>query len=316
MNIILQKWNEFWFSPFNPLCVSVFRIFLGVEMFIFYIANFPNWERFYAADGIISLTNGEALRMSWWSIFSHTEGFIPIKIFWLVGLLSTILFTLGWKTRLATILLYIIQTSMNCRDWYVVNGEDHIFRMLLFYSCFAPLNYCLSIDSFLKEKKLKKLGLNLVTELPSIWPIRAMQINIALIYLVNIPNKLTDDFAWLNGEAIYWSMANSFWGGRLNPLWFAAYDSLLSKFASYGTLIIEGLFPYLVWFKRTKMFCVVSLALLHLGIAFMIPNVTFFTLSMVCAFWVFVPPSVILKRWNSPFASINRIHFLSKARTI
>jgi len=45
----------------------------------------------------------------------------------------------------------------------------------------------------------------------------------------------------------------------------------------------------LVWFRRTRHPAVVGLAALHLGIAVMLQNVTFFTLSMACSFWVFVP---------------------------
>lgn len=289
MNKFLKLWNDFWFSKYDPLPASLFRISLGVLMFVFYIANFPSWERFYAMDGMSSLSQADLLTKNWWSIFSYTEGVIPIKAYWWIGTISTITFTIGFQTRLSTIILYVIQTSMNNRDWFVVNGEDHIFRMVLFYSMFAPLNYYFSIDNLLKKKR----------ELPTIWAIRAMQINIAMIYFVNVPNKLGDDFAWINGEAIYWTMVNNMWGSRLpHPEIFAMWDCLLSKIASYGTLLVEGLFPYLVWFKSTKFYVLIPLTLLHIGIAFVIPNVTFFTLSMVCAFWVFVPPEVVRKIIN------------------
>ena len=79
MNKLLKLWDEFWFSRFDPISVSIFRISLGLLMFVFYIANFPNWERFYSASGIISASPSELHVTRWWSLFTYTEGIIPIK---------------------------------------------------------------------------------------------------------------------------------------------------------------------------------------------------------------------------------------------
>ena len=290
MESFVRAWDKFWFSRFDPVSVSVYRILLGLLMFIYYLASYPNWERFYSYDGIFSLDPNNLTLDSWWSIFSYTEKYIPIKVFWWVGFMSTIAFAVGYKTRVATIILFILQSSMNSRNSIAVNGEDLIFRMVLFYSCFAPLGHCFSIDSY-----LKKISGNTLSQMPTIWAIRAMQINIAMIYLVNIPNKLTDDFAWLNGEAIYWTMANNMWSKEIFTDWFYKWDCLLSKIISYGTLFVEGTFPLLVCIQATRLFSVSLLMLLHIGITFLIPNVTYFTLSMVCVLWVFIPPEITRK---------------------
>ena len=295
MNFLLKKWDEFWFGKFDPVSASVFRISLGILMIIFYIANFPNWERFYAVDGMASLDPKTVLSTNWWSIFSWTEGLFPVKVYWWIGFFSTIAFTLGFQTRIATIILYVLQTSMNMRDWVVINGEDHIFRMILFYGCFAPLNHSFSLDNFFRKKKLEKKGLSDNRELPLIWPIRLMQINIALIYVINVPNKLTDDFAWINGEAIYWTMVNNMWSHQIFTEYFYKWDCLLSKIFAYGTILVEGLFPILVWIRETKLLSIAAITFLHLGITFLIPNVTFFTLAMICLFWVYVPSEVTWK---------------------
>jgi hypothetical protein len=63
-----------------------------------------------------------------------------------------------------------------------------------------------------------------------------------------------------------------------------AFGGLLRKLMTFGTVIVEGAFPLLVWFKPTRLAVLIPLAGLHIGIALMIPNVTFFTLTMVCVF--------------------------------
>ena len=292
MKNILKLWDRFLFSRFDPLSVSFFRISLGLLMFVMFIANYPNWERFYGSDGIISLNDMDLPKriQDWWCAFYWTEGKIPIIVYWWIGIISTITFTIGWQTRISTIILYVLQTSMIHRNLLIVNGDDLVFRMLLFYSCFAPLNHCLSVDSWLSKRKSGGLG---TKELPLIWPVRLMQINIALIYVISLPYKVFDDPAWLNGEAIYWTVTSSMWSQCPFPELFYKCDCLLSKIFTWGTILIEGSFPILVWFEKTKLIVVALVTSLHLGIAFMVPNVAFFTLSMVCSFWVFVPGEML-----------------------
>jgi hypothetical protein len=66
-----------------------------------------------------------------------------------------------------------------------------------------------------------------------------------------------------------------------------------------------GAFPILVWFKRTRLYAVAATAALHLGIAVRLQNVTFFTLSMVCSFWLFVPGETT-RRLGTALASAGR----------
>jgi hypothetical protein len=80
------------------------------------------------------------------------------------------------------------------------------------------------------------------------------------------------------------------------------YDGLLSAIFTYGTILVEGAFPLLVWFRRTKMPLVFALASLHIGIAIFLQNVTFFSLSTVCALVVFVPPA-LTRAWASRLSS-------------
>lgn len=291
MKTLLKYWDSFWFSRFDPTSVALFRISLGLLIFFMFICNFFNWERFYDANGVFSLNDADlnlkrGTDNGWWSVFYWTEGKLPVRFWWWVGLISSFTFTIGFQTRLSTIILYLLQSSMIHRNLLITNGDDLVFRMVLFYSCFAPLGYSLSVDNVLRDKffKNKKPG-----ELPLIWPIRAMQINVLLIYVVSLPYKLLLDFSWINGEAMYYVSACTTWGRFPFPQTFYMWDGLVSKITTYGTVFVEGTFPILIWFSQTKLIVIALISLLHIGIAITIPNVIFFTLSMVCAFFIFVP---------------------------
>src|SRR5437870_8637204 len=76
---VARAWDMCWFGRFDPISVGMFRIFLGVLITFFYIALTPNWERFYAADGIASVATNPA---DAWTVFHWTEAFLPVRVFW------------------------------------------------------------------------------------------------------------------------------------------------------------------------------------------------------------------------------------------
>jgi hypothetical protein len=301
MKLFLRAWDRVWFSRFDPFSAGVFRIFLGALLVAFYLALFPNWERFFAPDGIPSTHTPDSMRplhLWWWNVFSWTEGVLPVGAFWWVGLVAAACFTLGYWTRLSTVVLFALETSMNDTNRYVSNGEDYVFRMLLFYSCFAPLGHCLSVDGWLRARRASRPVGDGATG-PRIWPVRLMQINIALVYALSLPHKFMDDSAWGDGTAMYWTLLSANWSRWPWPK--ALYSGLVSEVVivimTFGTALAEGAFPLLVWFRRTRLYAVAALAGLHLGIAVMLQNVTFFSLAMFCSFWLFVPGETA-RRWG------------------
>jgi hypothetical protein len=286
MRWLLRAWDRFWFSRYDPVSAGVFRIFLGTLLVFFYLANALNWARYYSPDGVASITVLEPTRVHQftWNVFAWAERWVPVGDFWWLGLFCAVCFTVGLCTRLSTVVLFALQASMIHASRMVANGEDLVFRMLLFYGIFAPLGDALALDSWLD--RLFRKGPR--TDAPMVWPIRLMQLNVLLIYVISLPNKLADEVAWWDGTAIYWTMMNSTWCRHPGWLIFAYWP--VSALATYGTVFVEGTFPVLVWFRRTRLWSLAAIASLHLGIALMLQNVTFFTLSMVCSFWLFVPP--------------------------
>ena len=287
MKLFLRAWDRLWFGRIDPTSVGVFRICLGTLLTGFYLANCLNWERYYAANGVTSLDVLDPARgRDWWNLFGWAEGVVPVGNFWWLGLACAVCFTLGLGTRFSTVVLFLLQASMIHANRMVANGEDLVFRMLLFYGMFAPLGAALSLDNLLARRPAGAAA-GPGDARPLVWAVRLMQINIALVYAISLPNKLADDVCWWDGTALYWVMINRTW--CRSPGWPIFYHWPVTALASYGTVLVEGSFPILVWFRRTRLYAVVAVAALHLGIAVMLQNVTFFTLSMACSFWLFVP---------------------------
>jgi hypothetical protein len=66
----------------------------------------------------------------------------------------------------------------------------------------------------------------------------------------------------------------------------------LSHVLTYATVLIEGAFPILFWFRKTKLPAIAAIVGLHVGIAVMLKNVTFFSLAMACSLSIFLPPEI------------------------
>jgi hypothetical protein len=287
----MNAWNRFWFSRADVLPQSASRVCFGLILIFFMIGTAPNWSRFYAADGIISLHDADLTGDRSdpnWCVMAWTDGILPIEVWWWVGFVLSILFTLGYKTRLATIGLFLFQSSLIHRNTYVVNGEELVVRMILFYGCFAPWGNRLSIDAWLARFKSSSSQ----KPLPMVWSWRLMQINFIAIYAISLPYKIGQDLDWIWGDAIHWTIASDMWWTRGTMSWITLeFNGLFRKIMTWGTLLVEGLFPLFVCFPRTKTISVLLLISLHVGIALTIPGVTLFTLSMVAGAVMFLPNS-------------------------
>ncbi|MCA9062584.1 MAG: HTTM domain-containing protein [Planctomycetaceae bacterium] len=283
---ILRGWTPFFFTPLDARPLALFRMLSGLLCTCMFLASAANWNRFFAADGIISLRStelqntrvNESLGLFYW-----TEGIVPIGFWWFVCVAFSIMFMVGWKTRWATVGLYVMIEAMLHRNPYLANGEEMVMRMCLLYLVFADPGAVWSVDARLRRRK----GMVRPYLLPG-WPIRMMQINVALIYVISLPYKLVQDPGWVTGDAIHWTVASDMWGPSEYPFITLAFNGLLRKLITFGTVIVEAWFPLCVWFGRTRRSAIISIAALHLGIAVMIPNVTYFTLSMVCTFPAFL----------------------------
>lgn len=283
---MLRHWNPFWFTRLDARPLALFRIATGTLATLMLLSMYPNWSRFYAADGMISLNSPGLVNQrvnSWLGLFYWTDGLLPIEYLWPIALTIAVLFTIGLKTRWATLALLLTIDALVHRNPYIVNGEELVWRMVLLYSLFIDLGATWSVDALLRSRRGKPSRPTVFA-----WPVRMMQINIALIYAISLPYKFVQDPGWVTGDAFHWTVASDMWGPSSMPWITLAFGGLLRKLITFGTVLVEGAFPLLVWFEKCRRWVLIPIACLHLGIALMIPNVTFFTLSMVGVFPCFL----------------------------
>lgn len=282
MNRLVRGWDRFWFGEMEPVPAALFRIAIGTLTFMMFVAAYTNWDRFYDADGMLSLNDPtvEHVLQGWWSLFWWTDGRVPTMAYWWVGALAALAFTVGWHTRAATVVLFLVVASAVHRNPMAVNGEELVVRMLLFYSCFASLGATWSLDA----RRRRRAG-RPTPPAPN-WPIRLMQVNLALIYMVSQPYKLASDPTWLTGDAMYYVMINRTWSRFPWPQVY--YHWWVAALSTWGSLVMELAFPLTVWFRRLRPWMVLAMGTLHVTIAIVLESVTFFSLAMTCSFFAYL----------------------------
>ncbi|HEY1784722.1 MAG TPA: HTTM domain-containing protein [Pirellulales bacterium] len=289
--LLWNAWNRFWFSPIDPLPMAACRIWLGMLLVVWFIGLSPNWDRFYAADGMISLCDGSVQPTSGdpWNMMPATEGWLPIRAYLCLGLAASVCLAVGFWSRTASGLLFILVNVLVHRNYYIVNGEELVARLFLLYGTLAPWGRAWSVDAWLDGRRGGR-NEDDAAAAPWGWTLRMMQIHFLLIYAISLGYKFAQDPSWLNGDALHWTIASDRWWRRGEMSWLTlTYGGLLRKCMTYGTIALEGSAPLLVWLPATRRYIVGGLMLLHTAIAIMIPGVAFFSLLMIAGLLLFIP---------------------------
>lgn len=288
---IIQDWNKFWFRPYNLLPLGVFRIALGLVILIKLLLLLPFIGDFFTEQGMYPLSLSKQFVSPRLCLFDY----LPLDVapqFFAVMILITVLFTCGIFTRVMAVLLYIGSVSIEYRDPLIFNSGDRIILIFLFFGMFAPWGQILSWDRFIAQRR------GLVKEDPVMgpfWTGRMMQIQVCMMYFWSTYLKIHSIY-WENGEAMYWVLRN--FGRTRFPLPSFFSDNILGvNLITYFPLIVEGLFPFLVWSKRTRKYIIPAGILLHLGIEWSM-NVQIFQIATMAAYILFFEGKEIEQGWQ------------------
>lgn len=140
---------------FDLRALSVFRIFLWFSLMIWL------WDIFLSLEWLLQPWILECSLSSWSTGFiSHTISIYRIFSEYAVWLaffhfFLIVLFTVGYKTKIVTPLLWFMTYSLVWSNCLLYNATtfERLFSLLTLWSCFLPLSYSYSLDCFFKTWK-------------------------------------------------------------------------------------------------------------------------------------------------------------------
>ena len=190
----------------------------------------------------------------------------------------------GYRTRWATLITWALLASLHTRHPLVLNGGDHLLRMLIFWSMFLPLGEQFSMDrKRTKQKDHPRLTFSAATV--------AIMAQLCLMYWVSAATK-TDPQWTESGWALYYAL-------QIDQIstgfakWLLQFPNLL-QWMTIGTLWLEWLGPLLAFFplhtSRIRLVIISLFIGLHVGIALCM-HLGLFPWICIAGWLIFLPPA-------------------------
>lgn len=276
----LQAWNRFWFAPISAKPLGAFRIAFGLT-YLFNLALLTiDMDYWFTNQGLIrdgeTFLNGGPHRFT---LLNWVQDPPAVHAFFLAVAVVAVLFTVGWRTRIMSVLLYLGTLMFHQRNIATAGGPDTLVCILSFYLMFSPCGAAYSLDSRRETRRRGSAAEPIIIP----WAQRLIQIQICLIYLVTGVLK-ANGATWLNGTALHYILHNA--EQRRFTLGLTDYPLVLNAF-TYLALMVELSLPFLLWFRSSRAFAIMLGIGLHGAILLMI-NIPVFGELMIVSYLTFL----------------------------
>lgn len=273
----------------SPRSLGVFRILIAFVLLLDSL-NKALWARhFYSDWGLLPRTVWISDFMPAWKMSIHLasgETWFQVVLI-LIQALAAIAMMIGWKTRTAQFIAFILLCSLQSRNNVILSAADDLLRLSLFWSLFLPLN-----KAFAVEKDATATSTDSITSFASI----AFITQLFLMYFIT--GLLKHHPIWFEeGSAIYYALNIDMY---MKPAGIFLRDYIgLTQVFTWLTLALEIFGPFLIFAGRKLRTTAVILFIgFHLGLALTMTLGLFPWIAII--YWIALIPDSV---WSTPFGS-------------
>lgn len=268
----------------DPRGLASLRIGLGAVLLIDLWMRTGRFKALYTDAGVFPRVFMDPWMRSTISPLHQLGGSLGWEIFLFgVAAVAALCLLLGWRTRIAAVVSWLLLVSLHSRQPLVLNFGDDILRMALFWGMFLPLGCRWSLDARRTPAGAPDAPVcSLATA--------AYLLQIAFVYFFTALLKNGPDWR-VNGTALYYALSMDAW---VTPLGVFLRDfPWLVSAVTWSTLVLEFVGSFLlfvpIWWLRTA--TVLAFLALHLGIA-MSYRLGIFPWTDLVVLLPFLPPRV------------------------
>lgn len=282
---VWSAWCQFWFEPKDLTSLGLFRLVFGLVLFVFYLGRLFDYEFLFTDRGMLpldvwnnNLPEVHESPIPWRELTRSPTLGMGLHLIFVVGLLAL---ALGWIGRNFCWLLFILHIVFINRNPISIYGADMVATCWLLYLSLTDSNKCLRIWPWGKRaKKTSDIQGDLLTTVG----MRMIQIQLCVIYAFAGLDK-AKGLTWWQGDAVWNALANA----QLVPfdLGFFHHFPVIIALMSFGTVVWEVYFPFLVWVKPFRRYSLSFGAFLHLSIGLLM-SIPFFSMVMVSSYILFL----------------------------
>lgn len=269
MSRLWRGWTTWAFAPVDCAPMAALRIAVGLLSLGWALSLLPDVDAFLSSDGLqpeLPAVSGGA-----WVV----DLVSPYAVVGVLALASVAL-ALGWRTRVAAVVVAVLLLAVQRRDPFVLNSGDLLLREMALLVALMPAGEVWSLDARRRGE----------SRLRAPWALRLLQLQISAVYLFSVTAKLRGG-SWSDGTAVGIAL-------QLEDLQrFALPDSVtqsltVSAWLTYGTLVVEGALVVGLWLPRVRYLVMAAGASIHLGIEATL-LIGWFSLAIVASYLAFVP---------------------------
>ncbi len=217
------------------------------------------------------------------------------NLFYLAAIAIGVAFTLGWHTRIASILFALVVVALENRSPMLTDGGDNVLTLMSIYLAFTACGTHWSLDARRRAHagtRTRPRG-----ELAEAWrrmltvahngSVLAVAAQICVIYGTAGFLKVQGSM-WQDGSALAYVLRLDWfhpWPGL--SAWLAGHAFVVAV-SGYVTVFVQAGFPFIVFAPRLKYLAITVLVLMHASIAVLL-GLPFFSAIMLVGDAVFLP---------------------------
>jgi hypothetical protein len=292
-------WNDFFHQPGDVRIAAAIRVAFATLVLIHFAVLYPDLDLWFTAGGVLPREAAhEATGRFSWSLLTFlpdTSRSVHIA-FWL-AVASAVGLLINLFPRVNAILVFLWIASFQVRNTLINDGEDTLLRVLAFFLIFLvgwDKRWSWPVGWALPTKNTS------VQTMPA-WPLRLVQFQMAALFLSSGLTKLGGD-SWLHGTALYYVSRLDDYFGRFWVPAFLFDTPWIVALLTWSVLIAELAIPLLIWFRETRLPCLLVLVVFHLANEWTM-NLFLFHWFMLCGWLAFVTPDDYrrLRQWVPGF---------------
>lgn len=282
MRALGRAWQRFWFAPEPTSSLALLRIAFGVLAFAWAVSLMPDLQAFYSAHGVEPTQPTGPADGSWGLLGISDSGSMLVAVYGAL-LLGSLCVAVGYRTRIATVVVFVAILSFQHRNPSVLNSGDGLIRHLAFFLMLAPAGASLSVDRW---RTARERFWEFPARAP--WALRLIQVQVSVVYLASVWEKVQGP-GWTSGMAVSAALRLEDFQ-RFPAPEFLTDSIVLSSVMSYWTLAIELMIGILIWNRAARPLLLTLGAGLHLSIDLSL-RIGFFSAAMLTAYIAFLSPA-------------------------
>jgi hypothetical protein len=255
--------------------LSLFRILTGLGVLYWYLIHYYQRHYLWGPDGVLPIALW--LETPTFSLYALDSSITYFEVIFHLGILTTVAWTIGWKTRFTGILALVFRYSLYTRNTLIANGGDNLSVLVMIYLLLAQTGTIFSIDtwpggSLTPGQSLSSLRKYILGAIHNA-ALLAVVLQLCVIYTIAGLHKVTGPM-WQSGTALYYIMRVQEFSSPYSHLVYR--NEYLLVILAYATVYFQLGFALAILLNRyTRYLWLLGGIAFHLGIGVFMGLTTF-----------------------------------------